>query len=1157
MGVLPNSHRTTTLRVAIACALLLSAGCSDRSGSWSVSVDEDYRETARQFHLGLASLEVGLLVDAVSQFETAAALSPTEPAILANLVVAHLRLGEETEALDWLGRARELDPASGDMALLAGLAARFGGRFDDAAQEFRDAIEHDPDLLFARYALAQELRQQGDDAAVREAEEQLDAILERSPDNLPVLVEHARLAAERGDSEALARSATRLRDGAGGWPAPAGAQLERLEGAVEEAVFDEAITATALLRNVLLRLGSYQDGLAEVAVDPELVASPFWRFRRLPPPPSGASPTDGTLRFQPESLSLAESSAVALTVAHDARSQVIVSTDDALGLAGVPPFASFPPSTGPSSAAGLLAADWSNDFRADLALAGPGGLRLLVQEEGGEFADQTPLEPAEIAQPAFGVWAADLEMDGDLDLVVASVTGPPIALQNNADGSWTSLSLFQDIEALRAFAWSDFDMDGDPDAALIGQAGQLVLYENQQAGQFRRWESPSLPDLVTLVAGELDGDGQLDVGVIDRDGGLWRVSHRDDAWTATEVAEWTRVGDVEPGEVRLLVADFDNNGASDMLASGPLGTDLWQRDPGGYRHLEIEGRVDVHAVADLDGDGRLDLVGLEDGDAVRLLGEGDADYHWQVVRARALEAAGDQRINSFGVGGEIEVRAGLLTQKQPIKHGLTHFGLGVPEAVDVVRIAWPNGVVQAEFPASVDQTVEAEQRLKGSCPWVFAHDGEAMRFVTDFLWRSPLGLRINAQDTAGVTQTEDWIRIRGDQLKPIDGVYEISITAELWETHFFDHVSLMVVDHPVSTEIFVDERFAANEPPTLALHSTLAPRPLVAAWDDLGEEMTEVVAFRDGRYVSSFGRGAYQGVTRDHYLEVELDVPDEASPPSVLLAYGWVYPTDSSINVALAQGSHDAPRGVALEAQTASGAWTTVHPDLGFPSGKNKTLVIDLTTVPWHGNRQRLRLRTNLEIYWDWIGVTDALELPLRTERLAPSVADLGYRGFSRTHDVGPRGPEVPRYDELANTVPRWRDLVGYHTRFGDVRPLLNDVDDRYVIMNAGDELSLRFPAPPETPDGWRRDFVLIGDGWVKDGDFNTGFSETVLPLPSHDDATYTRAPTTLEADPVFQRHQEDWARFHTRYVTPSRFLGGLVSSGPSHRSNVSPAGRR
>ena len=88
-----------------------------------------------------------------------------------------------------------------------------------------------------------------------------------------------------------------------------------------------------------------------------------------------------------------------------------------------------------------------------------------------------------------------------------------------------------------------------------------------------------------------------------------------------------------------------------------------------------------------------------------------------------------------------------------------------------------------------------------------------MSFVTDFLWRSPLGLRINAQDTAGVTQTEDWVRIAGDQLAPRDGLYDVRITAELWETHFFDHVSLLVVDHPADTEVFVDERFSPASPP--------------------------------------------------------------------------------------------------------------------------------------------------------------------------------------------------------------------------------------------------------------------------------------------------------------------------------------------------------
>ena len=61
--------------------------------------------------------------------------------------------------------------------------------------------------------------------------------------------------------------------------------------------------------------------------------------------------------------------------------------------------------------------------------------------------------------------------------------------------------------------------------------------------------------------------------------------------------------------------------------------------------------------------------------------------------------------------------------------------------------------------------------------------------------------------------------------------------------------------------------------------------------------------------------------------------------------------------------------------------------------------------------------------------------------------------------------PERPRY-VLAGTAPRWRDLEGYHTRFGDVRELLARVDDRYVIMNAGDEM--RPPLPGGAAAGAR-----------------------------------------------------------------------------------------
>ena len=218
--------------------------------------------------------------------------------------------------------------------------------------------------------------------------------------------------------------------------------------------------------------------------------------------------------------------------------------------------------------------------------------------------------------------------------------------------------------------------------------------------------------------------------------------------------------------------------------------------------------------------------------------------------------------------------------------------------------------MQSEFSQKADATIRADQRLKGSCPWLFAWNGREMAFVTDLIWRSPLGLRINAQVTADASMTEDWVKVGGSQLVPRDGAYDLRITAELWETHFFDLVSLAVVDHPVGTEVFVDERFAIPAP-ALAPVVTGPLQPFARVTDDTGRDASAVVASRDDRHLDFAGRGAYQGITRQH--AIELDVPDEAprKGPLYLVAQGWVHPTDSSINVAIAQGAQATPRGLA------------------------------------------------------------------------------------------------------------------------------------------------------------------------------------------------------------------------------------------------------
>ncbi|QYO65424.1 ASPIC/UnbV domain-containing protein [Leptolyngbya sp. 7M] len=501
-----------------------------------------------------------------------------------------------------------------------------------------------------------------------------------------------------------------------------------------------------------------------------------------------------------------------------------------------------------------------------------------------------------------------------------------------------------------------------------------------------------------------------------------------------------------------------------------------------------------------------------------------------VFLPRRLPSVGS-RVNSFGIGGEMEIRTGVHTQKQLISSPRVHFGLGEATATDVLRIIWNNGFVQAEFDLQADQVIAAEQRLKGSCPHLFTWNGERFVMVKDAPpWSPALGLKINAQDIAGVMETEEWFKIPGETVKPKDGAYEFRITGEYWESFYIDHYKLMVIDHPEGTEIFADERFAVPPPP-LKVHTTGAARPFAKVFDHNGNDVSETVRAIDEVYLDGIKRGKFQGVAEDHWAEFVLPADAPTDKELMLVADGWLHPTDASINVQLGQSSFTPPKSLSLEVPDGDG-WRVVRENLGFPAGKMKTVLVELPP-----GERRFRLRTNMEIYWDrlvWAEIKDGDEN--RTTTIELGSAELRYRGFSVIEKANASSPEKPIYDQILTTGQRWRDLEGYYTRFGDVRELLTGVDGRMVLMNAGDELILRFPALPDPPAGYKRDLVFVGNGWIKDGDLNSVFSKTLLPLPRHDSNDYTIPPTRLEDDPVYKRHMSDWLNFHTRYVAPDNF---------------------
>jgi hypothetical protein len=207
-------------------------------------------------------------------------------------------------------------------------------------------------------------------------------------------------------------------------------------------------------------------------------------------------------------------------------------------------------------------------------------------------------------------------------------------------------------------------------------------------------------------------------------------------------------------------------------------------------------------------------------------------------------------------------------------------------------------------------------------------------------------------------------------------------------------------------------------------------------------------------------------------------------------------------------------------------------------------MTVPLTGKELGGGRTVLRLRTNLEIYWDQIFVvplvervphasTEAGQKPsnrlIRITPLQVSAADLSPRGYLQEYSPDGRRPTIFDYDRLA-PVP-YSQLSGRLTRYGDVTELLHQRDDRFVIFGPGDVVSVRFDASrlPPLPDGWKRSFVLRTWGYCKDCGPFTATGATVEPLPFLGMSNYPYPPTEHYPDDV--AHRDHRLQFNSREV--------------------------
>ena len=660
-----------------------------------------------------------------------------------------------------------------------------------------------------------------------------------------------------------------------------------------------------------------------------------------------------------------------------------------------------------------------------------------------------------------------------------------------------------------------------------------------------------------MTAGDYNNDGFLDLFITSVNGGnheLFRNLRNGSFEPVKNSMEmFSAIQNVKAYDATFF--DFDNDGFLDLIIAGESeekggrGLFLYHNDGKG-NFTDVSGLLPEEprsgrqiAVFDYNDDGDLDVVvaGLNGG-VFLLRNDGGNMNHYIRMKLVGLRA-GSAKNNHFGIGAKVEIRAGDLYQTMVVTDPNVHFGLGSRSRADVIRITWTNGVPQNIFFPGTDQALIEAQTLKGSCPFLYTWNGEEYVFVKDIIWRSALGmpLGIMGGNTAYAfpDASDDYIKIPGEILKPENGAYSIQVTSELWETIYFDKVELVAVDHPDSVDIFVPEQFSPPPFPGKKIFQVKGKHIPVSAKDSEGNDVLPFITEKDDKYLSGFKSDKYQGVTEMH--DLILDPGESVSTGNLFLFLnGWIFPTDASINVAISQSDNLKVIRPYIQVINKKGEWETVIENLGFPMGKDKTVIADLSGKFLSADH-RIRIRTNMEIYWDQIFFSDCLpDAPVISTVLNPVSADLHYRGFSRSFRKGGRyGPHWFDYSDVDKSR-KWRDLSGNYTRYGDVLPLLTESDNKYIISNAGDETSVEFDAKglPELTKGWKRDFLIHSVGWVKDGDINTALGNTVLPLPFHGMTSYPPSEKdSYPEDPELQKYVKE---YNTRIVTSEDFRNAL-----------------
>ncbi len=1070
-----------------------------------VATENAYRANNR----GVGLLEQFKHDEAVKEFREALQLDPTLKLAKINLAIALFNDKKLDEAKAAANDFIKFEPNSPQAFYILGLIARSENNSDEASTNFRKVLAIDPKDVGTNVNLGQLLSQKREYA---EAIKVLQIAYESEPFNLTAIYNLATSLQRNGEREKsteLLKKFQVLRDTFAG----VNIGLNYLE----QGRYAEAMASNGTENELILPTNSkiiFQNVNVGLTQKGQLNNSKFFGFNRLG---TGATLID----FDGDgSLDL-----VKLNNFGTAKpNSFSIFRNDKGKFTDVTKFSGDLAKSNKNISTAIIAGDFDNDNLPDLFVVLDGGFQLFRNLGKGKFADVT--ENAKLPKYSYSSMSAafaDADHDGDLDIFVvgfSSNTNPNLLLRNNGDSTFTDISAEAKINQVNngeqikslAIVPTDFNNTRDIDFLILNLVGMPILLSNQRDDTFQNVaENVGLNQKSAwscVAAGDFNKDSFTDffLGILD-DVGVFAVSDGQGKFTLKPAPKGTK------NATSAQFIDYDNDGLLDLIVntnkdlvlSRNLGT-RWSEADSGVFKVKVSAKnalADSRLMlsGDIDNDSDIDLFTYaKNGELIYLQNVGGNANTSETLNLQGRVS------NKSGIGAKILLRAGSLSQQlesysaSPMPApSQVHFGLGKRKNVDSIRVLWSSGIVQSEtdftpFMVAKNSSflkIQEVDRKPASCPYLYTWNGKEFEFITDFLGGGEMG-GWAGKGSYNYPDSDEFVRIPRDKLKAKNGFYEIRVTNELEEVMYLDKVKLIAVEHEKGTEIYPNEGLGKSESSTESIISTQNATTPISAVNSNGENIVAKIKELDRKFYDDFKLLPIRGYAETHNLTLNLDNKKGYNGRTILLLTGWTDYAFSSDNVRASQSGKSLSF-PSLQVKNKQGDWQTVIESIGIPVGRPQTLTVDLTNKFLSDSRQ-VRIVTNFRTYWDKIEVdTSEQTKDLKTFEIEPTIANLQEHGLGKETKFGEM--IVPDYNQVSFD-PIWKDFAGRFTGFGEVKPLLAEIDDTFVIAKAGDEFVLSFKELPAPPDGKTYTFLLFADGYSKEADINSGSPDAVYPLP-------------------------------------------------------------